>query len=143
MQEKYYLEVDECPLFNWRKASDGKRHFLRRDKIGTQDEDLKAWDLLFADYVEKIGLSKEFIEYLENLEKLNKINKKIIDSGNRFLLNDRAYILIEIKAFEDSVQANKSDITDVLLMLSKVQSYHLEEKKITVLEYFRLIKNMK
>jgi hypothetical protein len=141
MHEKYYLEVDECPYYSWRKANEGKRHFLRKGKEGTKEQDEKAWELLFRNFVEVIGLSEEFEQYLKNLERLNKINSKIISTGDRFLLNEREYLLIDIELFEKQAKENKGNASDSMLILSKFQGYHLKEKEVTVLEYYKLLEN--
>jgi hypothetical protein len=142
MQEKYYLEVDECPQYNWRKANEGRRKFLRKNiSVGTEKEDNEAFDLLFRNFVEVIGLSEEFAEYLKNLEKLNKINLKFIQTNDRFLLNEREYLIMDIKAFEDTVSQDKTSTSEILMAISREQGYQIKEKDITVLDYHNLIKN--
>lgn len=145
MQEKYYLTVDECSLKRWRKANEGDLTWLRIDKnIGSEKEDLEAWELLYKNFISVIGLSKDFKEYLELLSEKIELQFEYLESQtnkgirNRFILNRIKILNAQIEQYHQSAGKGLT-IKEMLIRLSKSQGYHLNENEIKVDEYFTLI----
>jgi len=155
ISEKYYLTIDEMPLSEWIKCHEGKIFHCRKFKHkGTNVEDAQAWELVYKDFIEKIGLNDEFKEYLDLLEqraeyqleylRSKKEGKSAFEHGerNRFLLNNIKEITMRINQFHQTGDTkNNMTMGRVLNKLSKMQGYHLKPQEITVLTYFELIKD--
>jgi len=144
MQGDYYLKVDDCPLYAWRKAHDGDLTALRK-KGGNKESDSKAFDELYKDFIAKIGFSKEFKEYLDLIQRKTELQFQYMESEkngirNRFLLNKINAVLVKLEKYQN-LEVSKQTITSVLLKLGKMQGYHIKEREITILEYYELIKD--
>jgi hypothetical protein len=148
MQEKYYLTVDECPLIAWRKGNDGDFTHLRKVKGKyTNEDDLKAWELLYNDYIKVIGLSQDFKLYIELVKAKNEatieyLTSELNGTRNRFLLNKINIIDGQIRELQNKSGVGLT-VSEVLPILSKAQGFHLKEKDLTVLEYHNYIKTLK
>lgn len=146
MQEKYYSKVDETPLKVWRKCNEGHFHFLRIDhNVGTKEDDIQAWTVLYNDWIEQVGLTPEFKEYLDLLEEKIEAQFEYLESKkdgirNRFLLNRIKILTAQISDFEKSGGKGLT-IFEVLLRLGRMQGYPIKENDTTILEYFTLLKN--
>ena len=147
MLEKYYLTIEELPLFNWFKCCDNELIYARRDKHkGTVEDDLKAWEIIYNDFINKIGLDPKFIGYLDLLEERAKRCLEFIQSlnegkRNRFLINEVNRLNLEIKSFEERGTKKATSKTSILNSLSKMQGYRINPKETTTIEYFTLIKD--
>jgi hypothetical protein len=148
LHEKYYLTVDECPLKAWRKGNEGDFKHIRKDfKVGNDKNDAKAWEMLYNDYIQVIGLSQDFILYLElKKAKINALNDFIQSDlngkRNRFLLNKINIIDAQIRELESKSCVGMT-ILDAFPIISKVNGFHLKEKDLTVLEYHNYLKTLK
>lgn len=146
MQGKYFTTVDECPLKAWRKANEGDTTWLRIDRnIGDTKADSEAWSELYKDFIRVIGLNPEFKEYLDLLHEKMELQFEYLESKsngirNRFLLNRIKLLDAEIKKYHDSAGKGLT-MQQVLMRLSQSQGYHINEKDITVLDYFTLLKD--
>jgi hypothetical protein len=146
MQERYYLEVDVCPVRAWRKAHENDFTYLRKNKdVGTEEEDKAAWYSLYDDYLRVFGHGVIFQRYLDLIrDKIMAQSNYILSLENgyrdEFLLNEINDVQNELDELISQMSTGNGDIPTTLLHLSKTQGYHLNEKEITVLEYFNLIK---
>ncbi|MBU3660997.1 MAG: hypothetical protein FGM14_14065 [Flavobacteriales bacterium] len=147
MQDEYYLTIDECPLLAWKKANSGDYSDLRKKEATNKrnhnkQNDLKAWEMLYNDFLKVVGLSVEFENYLELVKQKIEALNEFIQTRKRFTLNEINRIEAEIKQF--NLTANKGlTIDEVLPLLSKHNKFHLRIKDLTVLEYFNYLKNYK
>lgn len=146
MLSEYYLQVDETPLKAWRKAHENDFTYLRKDiKIGTPENDVKAWEILYNDFIKQIGLTKEFSEYLSLIKAKIEAQLAFLESEkngfrDRFLLNEIEYLTSEIEKFHQDGGKGLT-IIETLVQLSKEQGYHLKETEVTVLEYFTILRS--
>jgi hypothetical protein len=146
MYAKYYLTVDELPLKAWRKANENAFHYLRRNHdIGTKEEDIEAWQLLYKDFIAVIGLTPEFKEYIELIQEKIEAHFEYLESKtnedvrNRFLLNRIKVLDAQITLFNNTGGKGLT-IGEILPKLSKMIGAHLSENVITTLEYFNYLK---
>lgn len=138
----------------WRKRFDKGDIALRKtdNKKLTDKTDFEAWDILFIDFVNKVGLDSSFEDYLKKLvERIGMVaqyiqTKKTIEGvqiSDRFILNRIKYLESQIAAFEKTGSTEKITIPQMLGKLGKMQGYKVSENETTVLEYFELIKEYK
>lgn len=150
---RYWLDVSKCPIGIWDDALNNGYYELR--KIDSDDyneaDDFEAWDILFSNFIERIGLNPDFEDYLNKMKQCTDLmceyvlSEKKRKSGlvvsNRFLLNKIKLLKTEMELFEKTGQT-KEDITinQMLQRLSKLQGYAINRNTTTVLDYFDLIK---
>ena len=141
-QMKYYLTVDLCPLRSWRLANEGDLTALRVNQSdGTPEQDLTAWEDLYNDFIQKVGLSQEFEEFINLMkEKVEAIND-FIQTRERFKLNRIEQIDAELIVYRQTAGKGLT-IEQVLPRLTDRYKVHFRERDLTVLEYFNLIKNI-
>jgi hypothetical protein len=139
---KYYLTVDLCPLRSWRLANEGDLTALRVNQSdGTPEQDLTAWEDLYNDFIQKVGLSQEFEEFINLMkEKVEAIND-FIQTRERFKLNRIEQIDAELLVYRQTAGKGLT-IEQVLPRLTDRYKVHFRERDLTVLEYFNLIKNI-
>jgi len=136
--ERYYLSIDEIPLFNWFKCHDGKLKYTRKNRIGSEKEDLESWTKIYDEYLSRFGINEEFQNFMQ--KQIDKAIKECeyLETGNRKLLNDINILEAKIR---ELMNTGKNEISsgELLQVLSKFQGYRIDVKTITVGEYFDLI----
>ena len=90
LKENYYYDIDEMPLFNWRKCQEKQDYkYTRKDiKKGTEEEDLKAWDIIYDSYLSEFGLGSEYERILEIKTRIAELQCNLVIEDDRFLLNE-------------------------------------------------------
>jgi hypothetical protein len=139
----------------WRKRFDKGDIALRKtdNKKLTDKTDFEAWDLLFTDFVDKVGLDETFKGYLDNIQQLiaeqakfilsEKIDRYGTTLRDRFILNKIKYLEALIQDFEKQGNTDKVTIPKMLNKLSKMQGVYLKEEEVMVDRYFEMIKDYK
>jgi len=164
MREQYYQLVSECPLDVWEKCYESGYSNLRLrqpskwwivrlfQKKLTADDDYNAWDKLFIDFINRVGLDPEFEKYIRNLQKLISLQYKFIKSQkenngvevrDRKILNLIKLVKIDILKFESTGNESGLTIDGMLGKISKMQGYKVKKSDTMVLEYFELIKDLR
>lgn len=142
----YYLNIDEMPLYNWRKCQEGDITFVRLNtENGTKKTDLEAWDIVYNSFITKFGLSPKLLNYLRKKNQLTKKLKEYAISGDRFILNEINVLKSAVEDFEK--QTGKSGLDDAVYYVSKSFGNFIDEKKVTVAQfytaYYKLIEDGK
>ena len=130
------------PLYNWIRCLDGKLEFTRIDGTGDEPNDLKAWEQIYDGYLQKYGLSKQYIELLKVLNKKAEIQLNYVLTKDKFSLT-----LLEIEEENLKIMLSNSghgmSIDQTLVHLSKFVGYFIRAKEITAGEYFTLLEEFK
>lgn len=141
LKSRYYTEIDEVSLRNYRKAMDGKLEYLRKDQsVGTKKEDLKAWQLVYDDYLNEFGLGDRYEYYLELQMELVELNCEFVETGERFLLNRVEQIKAELKSFETVEDSDSLD--DAITYVSKWIGSVINEREISAKSFFKMMSSM-
>lgn len=136
--ENYYVSIDELPLYLWVKCTDGDKTVLRKNGIGTEDDDLEAWDLIYNDYIKLYGLGKLNLKYLTALKKRALAELDYVITGDRFKLTLAEMEERQLETMLNNVGQNIT-VEQSLIHLSKWVGQWLNAKKLTAREYFDLI----
>ena len=166
-QNAYYLNVSECPLTAWEKRfkeGDGSiRKHGKRTKLGRivvfltkgiryrSKNDYDAWCVLFDDFVEVIGLEKDFIDYIDNKRMLqaaqiaflkSTVKREGIEVRNRKHLNLVRKLKAKVDKFEKLNSGQHKTVTQILVALYRGEKLpFLHKGDLTVEEYFSIIKS--
>lgn len=142
MLEKYYLSVNEFPLFNWFRCHEEQYKYCRRDaSIGTEKEDAEAWGFIYDDFIKKIGLGEDFNIYLDNLKIRAEYCLEFLESLNNgkrnlFLINKIRMITIKIDKFESKLVQGENSEVKMLNAVGKFLGFRVPQKEMTVIEYY-------
>jgi hypothetical protein len=141
MSERYWKSISDMPLFNWRKCIGGELVYIRVETSLNAIENAKDefyWTLLFDEYIKRYGLGKIYKKWIDLAAK-----KSILESD--FVLTRNKFRLTEIEIQEAKIKSmleNKGEGTSIeksLIHLSKWMGYRLNEKEVTVKEFFDLM----
>lgn len=142
MLEKYYLSVNEFPLFNWFRCHEEQYKYCRRDvNIGNESDDLKAWGIIYDDFIQKIGLGDDFNIYLDNLKIRAEYCLEFLESlkngkRNLFLINKIRMMSIKIEMFESKLVQSENSEIKMLNSVGKFLGFRVPQKEMTVIEYY-------
>lgn len=138
--ENYYKSIDELPLYNWIKCTNGNIEFVRKDlDTGTEDLDNEFWAQIFDTYITEFGLSKMHTDMLKALKKKAEFELNYVIKNDRFALTK---LELEIEKIKMLINNRGTGITieQSLVHLSKWIGNWIDSKKITAREYFNLQK---
>lgn len=140
----YYTEIDYFPLVNWSKCCKGELIHCRIDvSNGSESQDKEAWEVLFNDFIKKVGLGDEYNDYISLLKERANLQLDYLENRNRRILNEINLLTNEIESYKKRIKSDsEGSITKTLNFLSKKQGYQIDIRKITTLAYFELIKEM-
>jgi hypothetical protein len=123
------------------KCNEGEIIYIKKEVMPGADpneDDLKAWEKLHDQYIEKYGLSKLYKKLLSLMKEKALLECTFVITRDRFKLTQ-----IELKEVElKSAIANNSNgmtIEEALVYLSKWIGYRLNPKEISVVEYFNIL----
>ena len=134
----YYEDIDELPLFNWIKCTSNELTYVRRDKNGTEEEDIEAWEKIYDSYILEYGLSDMYKKLLNAMRKKALLEVDFIITRERFKLTE---IEMQIANLDAMLMNKGSGITieQSLIHLSKWIGSWVNVKTITTREYFNLM----
>jgi len=139
-EKKFYVKIDGCPLFNWAKINEGKFVYLLKDQDDktTEKELSEAYAFLYDDYIERLGLSKEYKKLLSIMKKKALLEIDFIINEDEFT---ETKIDLEERKLKEIVKGdeNENQIEKSLIYLSKWIGYRLAIKEITVLEFYTIL----
>lgn len=64
---RYFLSIEEMPLYNWNKCQRGDLTYTRKavdDAMCNDELDLKAWEIVNDDYLQRFGLTKQHKRFM-------------------------------------------------------------------------------
>ena len=140
MQEQYYKSIEELPLINWIKCTEGNFKFVKKKvKEKEDEEDAEMWMDIYEDYIIRFGLSDLYKRLLEVQKKKALLECEYTIKREKFKLT--LISLEEARLTEMMNNAgNGMNIQTTLIHLSKWLGYHLDESKITTLFYFNTLR---
>lgn len=143
LEDIYWVDVFECPIMCFDLALKGQENRLRKNKNkGTENEDFEALKLLWDSFLNEIGLPEKALKKIDLIAKIVELNLKFIETENAILLNKIDFLQGQLEKIEEqNDNENEGDLTSTLLALSKKQQYHLDGWKLTVKEFYTLLKN--
>ena len=134
----YFTGLDDIPLHNWMKCMEGEINFVRKAENGTNEDDIKAWELIFDEYLAEFGLGPVQKKIYSAMKKKALLELDYVITGDRFKLTE---IEIEVQKLE-GILANAGNgigVNQALVYMSKWLGSWINPKSITAREYFTLL----
>lgn len=136
----YFLDIDEMPLYNWRKCKAGDYTYCRNGH-GEHSEhgDKDAWEKVYNSYITRFGFTKKTKIYYEKLQLHTRLLIEYATTGDRFLLNEISVIESELAKF----RSEKENFDEMVVHVSKYMGGgFINEKETTVLQYYTALNEM-
>lgn len=129
------------PLYNWIKCTDGEMQYIRKAASETPltEQDENAWFKVYNQYIDTFGLSALYKKTLEAMRRKALLELDFVLTREKFKLTEIALEEQKLKTMLNN-NGNSMTIDESLIHLSRWLGYHVNSKKITVLEYFNLLK---
>jgi hypothetical protein len=130
------------PIYNWFRITEDKDYTYLCKYITFSEPYLRLhFEKVYAQYIDFVGISAEYKSYLNKVIELELLE---IDYA---LTNDRYYLTF-IKLKQNELDALKKEdekpqFSMVNAYVSKFMGFSIDQKKVTVKEYFEFVKLMK
>jgi hypothetical protein len=134
----YYEGIEELPLFNWIKCTSNDLKFVRKDKKGTEQEDIEAWERIYDSYIAEYGLNEVYKKLLNAMRKKALLEVDYILTRERFKLTEIEMQIANLDAMMMN-GGNGMTIEQSLIHLSKWLGSWINAKDISTKEYFNLM----
>lgn len=141
----YYANIDELPLFNWKKCQEGKKEYTRKNiEEGNEIGDYQAWTDIYSSYLEAFGISRQYKEYLSKQSAYIRALLRFAQSGDDFDKNDIRIIRIELDLLEKQFESkDNSTLDDAIVYVSKwLGGGFIDENKTTVKQFYTAYNKM-
>ena len=130
------------PLYNWIECNNGNIQYVRIDvnkEDKTNEEDSIIWGKLYDEYIHQFGLSDMYLRLLKVMQKKALLELNYVTTKEKFKLTEIEIEEVKLKGMLTN-NGNGLTINESLIHLSKWIGYHLNPKRITVIEYFNILK---
>jgi len=137
---KCYTSIDDLPIKTWFEIHKTANFLLLlREPVkitnDIYDEILGFWEEMYNQYINKFGLSDEFIVDLRSQMRVAEMRADYIITGQRHFLT-----LIKIEEEKERLHnldvKEPQDLEIILAKISKYYGFKLSSKELTVTEYY-------
>lgn len=141
-----YRTIEELPIRVWFEIhKDGDYTKLLKVDVKLTDETIfnisKVWTSIYNEYIEKFGLSDEFMSELRTEIKIANLRADLVITGQRYL-NTLIKIEEEKKKLNELEIKEPNDLETVLAKMSKYYGFKLSSRELTVNEYYSYLNNI-
>ena len=132
----YYLDIEDMPIYNWKKCRNGQLEYTRIDlSKGNEAKDSKAWEAVYDTYIKAFGFGKEFNNYLKLQQRRIRKLREFAINGDRFIWNEIEQLNNELRSIQKKFDG-KDSIDDSIIYVSKWMGGMIDEKKVTVKQFY-------
>jgi len=134
--DDYNVNIKKITLAIWAVAKSGDYSILRvyrdlvkkekKEDVWNENKDREAWTIVFQEYLNIFGLTKEYVALLELKEQLLYVKLEYIETDDRFLLNE----IFRLEAEIDDIlnRGDDGDIDKSMILLSKWISHAISDE---------------
>lgn len=136
---KYYNNIDDILLFNWWELQKGNYKFARIDiEVGTDKEDEEAHIRINDSYIAEFGISPEMEEIIELRRRIAILECDLVIEEDSFLRNEIRRLTKELN--DVLSKEGKTDRDGFIVHLEKWYGLRIDENKITVKKFYKIVK---
>lgn len=140
-----YNTIDEMPVYNWFKCIEVKDYkYCLRNIYVAKNEDLAIYkaqfEALYSEFIDTFGISdhlRDIIE-LQNEIMVYEIDKVL--TGDKTLQFDIEMMQLKLA---DKLKVKQSKANTTKVAIEKYLGFRLNEKEVTVLEYYNYLEAIK
>jgi len=134
------MALDEVTLWEYRKALSGDLTKLRRNEDkGTEEEDERAFEAVYDDYLKRFGLGDKYERYAE-------LQMELIDAYTDYIENDNEFARNLINRLEREMEqlttdSRGGDMDDAIIIVSKWLGTYINEREWIAKDFFKALDN--
>lgn len=143
----YYKDIDTLPIYNWRminKTNDLRFLLKKKAKEIDRKKLAKVWEKIYDSFLDTFGINDDFRRIMELKVEITLEKVQMSLDKDRFRLN---FIKIKERELEaiNSRTEKEGGVTflEVKAHVSKYIGQYIDEKKVSVAEYYTYIELMK
>ena len=140
LEDKYYLSIEELPVWNWWKLHE-KNDFKQLLKGSNDKIDERVVDVvkeLQNEFIETFGIDENYANYLRKQIQIELLKIKILKTGDWIYENDVDILQIELEELTSKEQ--DKGMNTATISVEKWMGFKLDIKKISTFEYYSYIK---
>jgi hypothetical protein len=131
------------PLKNWRKCNEDGEYIYTRCDIdkGTEEEDANAWRNIYDSFLLKFGIAKDYKRVLELKAEIALLQCDYVENDDTYALNMIRRLERELEELID--RPADIDTDGIIIHLEKWRGFAIDEDKITVRKFYKLLHEYK
>jgi len=139
----YYEDIEDFPLYNWRKIQEKSLvEFVRRDiKEGNAKDDKKFWVKIQDSFLREFGLTKDYERIIQLQIEIAELECDLVIEDDNFLKNRIKQLNRELEELRN--QGGDSDMDDTIHYIETWRKIEVNEKTTTVRKFFKLLRTYK
>ena len=140
LEDKYYLSIEELPVWNWWKLHEKNdfKQVLRRSKGKLDKRVVDVVKELQNEFIQTFGIDENYANYLRKQIQIELLKIKILKTGDRIYENDVDILEIELEELTSKEQDKA--LNSATISVEKWMGFKLDVKKISTFEYYSYIK---
>ena len=139
---KYYTDIEDLPLRNWRKIVEkGDATFSRVDnEQGTKQEDFKHAIILQDSFLSEFGFTNTQLRIFELQEDIARLQCDLVINDDNYLKNEIKRLTREL---EDLQSRTGSDFDEVIHYIEVWRKIEVNERTMSTKKFFKLLDTYK
>ena len=140
LEDKYYLSIEDLPVFNWWKLHEKNdfKQVLRNPKGKIDKRVVDVVKELQNEFIQTFGIDENYANYLRKQIQIELLKIKILKTGDRIYENDVDILEIELEELTSKEQDKA--LNSATISVEKWMGFKLDIKKISTFEYYSYIK---
>ena len=140
LEDKYYLSIEDLPVFNWWKLHEKNdfKQVLRNPKGKIDKRVVDVVKELQNEFIQTFGIDENYANYLRKQIQIELLKIKILKTGDRIYENDVDILEIELEELTSKEQDKA--LNSATISVEKWMGFKLDVKKISTFEYYSYIK---
>lgn len=137
---KYYDDIEELPLKNWRKITEkGDLRYTRMDiSEGKRKDDLVHDELIQDSYITEFGFTEGFLRMQELKTDIALLECDLVIEGDYFLKNKIKQLKRELEELED--KSIGGDMDESIHYIETWRRIEIDEEKMKTKKFFKLVR---
>lgn len=139
----YYEDIEDFPLYNWRKIQEkGLIEYARKDlSKGSVDYDKKFWVKIQDSFLAEFGLSKEYERILELQLDIAELECDLVINDTPFLQNKIRHLNNELEELRN--RGVECDMDECIHYIEIWRKIEVNELTMNVRKFFKLLRTYK
>ena len=138
--DKYYLSIEELPVFNWWKLHEKNdfKQVLRDKKDKIDERVIEVVKELQNEFITTFGIDENYAQYLRKQIQIELLKIKVLKTGDRSF--ETMIDILEIELEDLTRKEEDKGMSGSTIAIEKWMGFKLDTSKISTFEYYSYIK---
>lgn len=141
---KLYESIEDMPVYNWFKCVENKDYKyclvdIKKYKDAYLLKCTECFSKLYAEYIDTFGISKQ-LEDILNIQNQIAVYKINIALGKK---SDKTFLSIKETELKEKLEAKQVKTNTTKVIIEKYLGFRLNEKEVTVKDYYNYLEVIK